>query len=133
MLLILTAAMLPLGFIALLTSLDMARTASAERKTSAQTTTALYAAQFDAVLKSGLSGVKGLLFVPQTPEYLCAMLRRQAHLQGIVRPPTAMFDAKRRKICQSYGAPIDRPAITDSDGEHVWLDAAHRRFRFTAT
>jgi two-component sensor histidine kinase len=132
MLLILTAAMLPLGFIALLTSLDMARTASVERKAAAQTSAALFAAQAEALLQGGLSGVKGLLFVRQSPEYLCGALRRQVRLQGIVRPPTALFDSTGRKLCQSYGEPIVRAARTDPDTEHVWLDPARRRFRFTA-
>jgi two-component sensor histidine kinase len=132
MLLILTAAMLPLGFIALLTSLDMARTASVERKAAAETTTALYAAQVESVLRAGLSGVRGLLFARQPPEYLCAALERQARLHGIVRPPTAMFDEDGHKICQSYGASIEHRAISDPQMEHVWLDPARRQFRFTA-
>lgn len=132
MLLILTAAMLPLGFIALLTSLDMARTASVERKAMAQTTTALYAAQAEAVLQSNLSSVKALLFVRRSPEYICDTLRRQSFLQGPERPPTALFDGAGRKICQSHGEPIVRRAQADPNVEHVWLDAARPAFRFTA-
>jgi two-component sensor histidine kinase len=132
MLLILTAAMLPLGFIALLTSLDMAKTALIERKAAAQTTTALYAAQVESVLQNGLSGVKGLLFVHQSPEYLCDALGRQVQLHGIVRPPTAWFDSAGRRICQSWGTPILRRAGTDPGMEHVWLDPARGQFRFTA-
>jgi len=132
MLLILTAAMLPLGCIALLTSLDMAKTALIERRAAAQTSTALYAAQIDAVLQSGLSGAKGLLLVPQTPEYLCDALRQQQIMKGIVRPPTAMFDARGRKICQSYGTPIIYRPMAEPGAIHIWLDAQRREFRFTA-
>jgi hypothetical protein len=132
-LIILTAAMLPLGFIALLTSLDMARSSSVEREAAARTTTALYAAQAGAVLKDGLSGVKGILLVRQTPEYICEALRRQSRLRGIMRPPTALFDRSGRKICQSWGEPIVRLARSDPGTEHVWLDPTHRRLRFTAS
>lgn len=132
MLLILTAAMLPLGFIALLTSLDMAKTALVERKAAAQTTTALYAAKLEAVLQTELGGVRGLTISPQAPEYLCEALRRQAALHGITRPPTAMFDRTGHRICQSYGPPITRLAPVDPGMAHVWLDPVHRRFRFTA-
>ena len=132
MLLILTAAMLPLGFIALLTSLDMARTALVERRAAAQTATALYAAQVEAVLQSGLNSVRGLAVSPQPPLYLCEALRRQDRLHGIPRPPIAMFDGSGRKICQSFGAPIEHLAMADPEMAHVWLDAARGRFRFTA-
>lgn len=132
MLLILTAAMLPLGFIALLTSLDIARSSSVEREAAARTTTALYAAQAEAVLRDGLSGVKGILLAGQTPENICEALGRQARMRGIVRSPTALFDGSGRKICQSWGKPIMRPARADPDTEHVWLDPLHGLLRFTA-
>ena len=132
MLLILSAAMLPLGFIALLTSLDMARSAEVERRTAAETVTALYASQIEAVLETRLGEVRGLAVSTQSPEYLCAVLGRQARLQAGIRPPTAMFDGTGRKICQSYGPPIERLAAADADLDHVWLDAKRRLFRFTS-
>ncbi len=132
MLLILSAAMLPLGFIALLTSLDLARSAAIERKAAAQTATALYAAQVEAVLKSGLSGVRTLAVSNQSPEYLCEALLRQQRLHSTVRPPTATFDARRQKICQSYGPPITDLAAADPATDHVWLDAKRGLLRFTS-
>lgn len=132
MLLILSAAMLPLGFIALLTSLDMARSASIERKIAAQTATALYATRIEAVLDSGISGVRSLAMSMQPPESLCPALARQGQLKANNRPPTAIFDRYGRKICQSYGPSIARSAPSDPNVDHVWLDAAQRLFRFTS-
>jgi len=131
MLLILSAAMLPLGVIALLTSLDMARSASVERRTAAQTTTAMYAASMNARLDAGLNRVRTLAITTQPAEYLCATLARQARLNGN-HIPTAMFDRHRRKICQSHGAPIGRLATADPNVDHVWLDPATRQFLFTS-
>ncbi|RYD88995.1 MAG: sensor histidine kinase, partial [Sphingomonadales bacterium] len=133
MLLILSAAMLPLGFIALLTSLDLAESAAIERRGAAQTATALYAAQIEAVLESNLNGVRTLAVSTQSAEYICAALARQAHLKASSWPPTAAFDADRRKLCQSFGTPIDRLAPADPESDHVWLDARRGLFRFTAT
>ena len=132
MLLILSAALLPLGFIALLTSLDMARSASAERKTAAQITTAMYATQIDAVLNIGLDAARSPVASNQAAEYLCAALRRQARLNPSGRPPTAFFDRSGKKICQSWGAAITSIAAPDPDADHVWLDAKRRLFHFTS-
>lgn len=132
MLLILSAAMLPFGFIALLTSLDMARSAEGERRIAAQTVTSLYAAQVDGVLDAGLGGVRGLAAGTQPADKLCDALKRQARLQAGTRPPTAMFDRSGRKICQSHGPPIMRLAAADPHVDHVWIDAAQGLFRFTA-
>ena len=132
MLLILSAAMLPLGFIALLTSLDMARSASIERKIAAQTATALYATRIEAVLDSGMSGARSLAMSTQPPDSICAALAGQARLKANNRPPTAIFDRSGRKICQSYGPPITRSAPSDPNVDHVWLDAERRMFRFTS-
>ena len=129
MLLILSAAMLPLGFIALLTSLDLAESAAIERRAAAQTATALYAAQIEAVLESNLNGVRTLAVSTQSAEYICAALARQAHLKASSWPPTAAFDADRRKLCQSFGTPIDRLAPADPESDHVWLDARRRYIR----
>ncbi len=131
MLLILSAAMLPLGFIALLTSLDMARSAAVERRIAAQTTTALYAAQADAVIDSGLSVLRSAMVSTLSPEFLCDAFRRQSHLNASGRPPVALFDGDRRKICQSHGAPITSLAAVDPGIDHVWLDTERRQFRFT--
>lgn len=132
MLLILSAAMLPLGFIALLTSLDMARSASVERKTAAQITTAMYATQMDAVLAIGLDAVRSPVVSKQPATYLCEALGRQARLNASGRPPTAFFDRSRNKICQSWGVPITSIATVDSNADHVWLDPERRVFHFTA-
>lgn len=132
MLLILSAAMLPLGFIALITSLDLARTAKAEREVAAQTTSALYAARIDAVLDRGFYLARAAVVSKQEPADLCVTLGRQARLNRAANPPVAMFDRARRKICQSHGAPIDRLATADPHFNHVWLDPEHRTFRFTS-
>ena len=131
-LLILSAAMLPFGFIALLTSLDMARSAEAERRSAAQAVTSLHAAQAEIVLKTGLSAVRGLAASTHSAEDLCDALQRQVRLQASSRPPTAIFDRSGRKICQSHGPPVGRLAAADPNIDHVWLDAARGLFRFTA-
>ena len=132
MLLILSAAMLPLGLIALLTSLDLARSAAIERRAAAHTATALYASQIEAVLDNGLSTVRAVTVSTQTPEAICDALARQAKTGATRRPPLALFDNKRRRICQSYGPPISQIAPIDHGVDHVWLDAKRRLFRFTA-
>ncbi|WP_340315074.1 sensor histidine kinase [Rhizorhabdus argentea] len=132
MLMILSAAMLPLGFIALLTSLDMARSASLESRTAAQTTTAMYAAQLDAALKAGLDTVRGAAVSVQAPQNLCAALSRQAQFTGIRRLPTAMFDRAGRKLCQSFGAPIRLATTVPPETDRLELDPQRRLFRFTS-
>ena len=132
MLLILSAAMLPLGFIALLTSLDMARSATVERKTAAQVTTAMYAAQIDAVLNAGLSAVRAPIVSEQPSDYLCMALGRQARLNRSGRPPIALFDGRGRKICQSHGPPIRQISGAEPDLDHVWLDPGRKLFRLTS-
>lgn len=132
MLLILSAALLPLGFIALLTSLDMARSASTERKTAAEVATQMYAAQLDTALASGLDTVRSAAVSTQAAEAMCAALRRQARLNPGRDVPTAFFDSSGKKICQSRGAPITAGAAVDPDTDHVWLDPERRLFRFTS-
>ncbi|KQX17812.1 MULTISPECIES: sensor histidine kinase [unclassified Sphingomonas] len=132
MLLILSAAMLPLGFIALLTSLDLARSASIEQRTAAQTTTAFYATRIDAVLDQGFNAVRAPVASEQPASYLCTAIARQARFNRSGRPPIAVFDGLKRKICQSYGKPIDRIAAVDPSVDHVWLDVERRAFRFTS-
>lgn len=132
MLLILSAAMLPLGFIALLTSLDMARSASIEQRTAAQTTMAFYATRIDAVLDRGFNAVRAPVVSQQPASYLCTAITRQARFNRSGRPPVAVFDGSKRKICQSHGRPIDRIAAVDPKVDHVWLDVERRAFRFTS-
>lgn len=132
MLLILSAAMLPFGFIALMTSLDMARSSQNERLASAQVATAMYAEQIESVLNSGLSAVRSPIASPQAALYLCDAYARQAQHNPSGRPPIALFDAGRRKICQSHGASIDKLATADRNGEHIWIDPKKQSFRLTA-
>jgi two-component sensor histidine kinase len=132
MLLILSAAMLPLGFIALLTSLDMARSASIEQRTAAQTTMAFYATRMDAVLDRGFDAVRSPVVSQQPPADLCMAIARQARFNRSGRPPVAVFDGLKRKICQSHGKPIASIAAVDPRVDHVWVDAEHRAFRFTS-
>lgn len=132
MLLILSAAMLPLGFIALLTSLDLARSATVERNVAAQTTTAMYAARAEAALDRGFFMVRAPVIVRQPPDILCAALLRQGLHSRRTDPSVAIFDSRRRRICQSHGTPIDRLAAADAGVDHVWLDSERRLFSFTA-
>lgn len=132
MLLILSAAMLPLGLIALLTSLDMARSASAERRTAAEAATAMHAATAQAVIDQGLYAVRAAATSQRSPEYLCAEVVRQARLNPSERPPVAIFDGAGRKICQSHGDPIDSSAELDRRADQVWLDDSRRSIRFAS-
>lgn len=127
MLLILSAAMLPLGVIALLTSLDMARSASVERRAAAAAATAMHAASAQAAISQGLVTVGSVTLSQRDPAYICGVLARQ----GRLRPPVAVFDSVGRKICQSYGPSIDRIAAVDPR-PNVWLDAERRMIRITA-
>ncbi|MES2498281.1 MAG: sensor histidine kinase [Pseudomonadota bacterium] len=131
MLLILSAAMLPLGFIALLTSLDMAQSASAEQRTAAQTTMAFYAARAESIIDRGFNAVRGPAVSVQSAAFVCSAYSRQARLNRSGRPPLAVFDSRERKICQSHGKPIDQIAAVDPKVDHVWLDPTRRVFRFT--
>jgi len=132
MLLILSAAMLPLGFIALLTSIDMARSAAAERHTAAQTSIALYATQVENVIDRGLYAIRGPVVSIQPAGYICEATGRQARLNPSGRDPVAVFDRAGRKLCQSHGRPIRRLAVTHPRQENVWLDPEQHSFRFTA-
>ncbi|ATE66639.1 sensor histidine kinase [Rhizorhabdus dicambivorans] len=139
MLLILSAALLPLGFIALLTSLDMARSASAERRTAAEAATAMHAATAQAVIDRGLFAVRAAASSQRDPAYLCDVIARQVRLSPEGRPPVAMFDPFGRKLCQSHGAPIGRLAVAnspltaaDAHHERVLLDVRRRLIRTTA-
>src|SRR5215204_2714910 len=87
MLLILSAAMLPFGFIALMTSLDMARSSQNERLVSAQIATSMYAQQIDARLNAGLGAVRSSMASTQTPQYVCDAYARQAAQNPAGRPP----------------------------------------------
>lgn len=132
MLLILSAAMLPLGFTALLTSLDMARSAAVERNAAAETATALHAGEIEALVAAGLNAARAPAVSTQDPRYLCSEIGRQALLNRSGRPPVAIFDEQGAKICQSHGPPIDRLAPAGPNVDHVWLDAQRRLLRFTA-
>ncbi|MFD2498076.1 histidine kinase dimerization/phosphoacceptor domain -containing protein [Rhizorhabdus histidinilytica] len=132
MLLILSAAMLPLGFIALLTSLDMARSASAEQRMAVRTGMAFHATRVEMVIDRGRDAVRSARASLQPASALCASIARQVRLDRGSRPPLAIFDGEGRRICQSHGAPIDRIAPVDPKGDHVWLDLQRRSFRFTA-
>jgi two-component sensor histidine kinase len=131
MLIIMSAAMLPLGLIALLTSLDMARSASAERRAAAQTAAALYVSQIEARINRGLDAVRMAAASTQDAPFLCAAIARQARATPS-RPPVALFDEAGRKICQSHGTPIQQVAASHPMVDHVWLDAARKTFRLTA-
>lgn len=133
MLLILSAAMLPLSLIALLTSVDMAQSARAERLTAAQTTTALYASRIDSVVSRGLDAVRVARVTMQSPPELCAAWGRQNRLNPTGRPPMALFTREGHKICQSHGPPIPNVAPAHPQVDHVWLDAPRRLFRFTGS
>jgi len=133
MLLILSAAMLPFGFIALMTSLDMARSSQNERLASARIATSIYAQQIEARLHAGLRAVRSPMASMQTAQYICDAYARQALLDPDGRPPAlALFDGDRRKLCQSYGSPIVALATADAGSEHILLDAARGLFRVTA-
>lgn len=131
MLIIMSAAMLPLGLIALLTSLDMARSASAERRAAAQTAAALYVSQIEARINRGLDAVRLPAASIQDVPYLCSALARQA-VAAPSRPPIALFDESGRKLCQSHGAAIEQVAASHPMVDHVWLDQASKTFRLTA-
>lgn len=131
MLIIMSAAMLPLGLIALLTSLDMARSASAERRAAAQTAAALYVSQIEARINRGLDAVRLPAASIQDVPYLCSALARQA-VAAPSRPPIALFDESGHKLCQSHGAAIEQVAASHPMVDHVWLDQASKTFRLTA-
>jgi len=132
MLLILSAAMLPLGFIAFVTSLDMARSSHNERLASARVATAMYAAQLDSTLAIGLNAVRTPLATAQPPAFICEGYGQQAARDRSGRPPVALFDSQRQKICQSHGATITRLMIAEPNAEHISLDVQRRLFRLTA-
>lgn len=132
MLLILSAAMLPLGFIALLTSLDMARSASAEQHLAVRTAMTLHATRVQMAIDRGLDAVRSPQASLQPASALCAAIARQARRNRSGRPPVAIFDGGGRRLCQSHGVPIERIAPVDPGVDHVWLDVKRRSFRFTA-
>jgi two-component sensor histidine kinase len=130
MLLILSAALLPLGLIALLTSLDTARSANYQRHASAQITTALYAAGIESAVKAGLATVRIPLISAGSPAYFCSALASRPDGGSSAISPIALFDAKGRLVCQSSGTPI--PAHGPA-GDEVRLDAGRGTLILSAT
>jgi len=132
MLLILSAALLPLGFIALLTSLDMARSAAIERRIAAEAAAAIHAASAQAVIDQGLSQLGAVVTSQRSAAYLCAELARQSRLNPAGRWPIATFDRNGRGLCQSYGRPIERFVPSGPQGVQTRLDPSRRSLRFSA-
>jgi two-component sensor histidine kinase len=133
MLLILSAALMPLGFIALLTSLDTARAARGQREAAAQMTTALYAAGIDSAIKAGLAAVHIPLISAQSADYLCTTLTRGKDTPNELMSPIALFDASGYRHCQSHGAPIAALVGPRRSQDIVRLDAARGTLVIKAT
>jgi len=129
MLLILSAALLPLGIVALITSLDMARAAEAERKTAAQVMTAMYAGRIDSMIEHGLNSTRNIAVGGQPASALCPILGRFSVAGRMV---VAVFDSRGRVICQTRGHRVERLAPAAANVQHVWLDAVHKMFRIVA-
>jgi len=132
MLLILSAALLPLGFTAVFTSLDTARAVQRQRMAAAQMATAMYAAQMDAAITAGLTAVRIPLRSGQAARYLCAALVGRPGEPRHTSAPIAVFDATGRRQCQSHGHPIElqRPPI--GQNELIRLDADRGRLQIAA-
>jgi two-component sensor histidine kinase len=130
MLLILSVALLPLGLIALLTSLDTARSAHDQRRASAQMTTALYAAGIDSAVKAGLAMVRIPLITTASPDYFCSALASRPDDGNRSMSPIALFDAKGHLLCQSRGKSI---AALGPPGDRVRLDAHRGTLVISAT
>jgi two-component sensor histidine kinase len=130
MLLILSTALLPLGLIALLTSLDTARSAHDQRRASAQMTTALYAAAIDSAVKAGLATVRIPLITAGPPAYFCSALANRLDAGNRSMSSIALFDGQGHLLCQSRGRPV---AGLGPAGDQVRLDPGRGSLIISAT
>jgi two-component sensor histidine kinase len=131
MLLILSAALLPLGFIALLTSLDTAHVAQEQRNNAARMATEAYAAQVSNVIDAQIEAMRVPLAADRA-DYVCAALFRGPPELVAARPAIALFDGDGQRRCQTHGTPIVREQISAPQNEGVWLDSARRLIRIAA-
>ncbi len=132
LLLILSAALLPLGFIALLTSLDTARSAQEQRATAARMATEAYAGQIGSAIDAQLEAMRVPLAGDRSDD-ICAALARGFRKNATTGPAIAVFDITGRRRCQSYGPPILRERLAAGQNEGVWLDADRKTIRIAAS
>ena len=133
MLLILTAALLPLGLIALLASVESDRTKREQREESAQVMATAEARQIDILLLRGSSMLRTVLAVPQLDDRRCErLLRRNAEaFPTAVR--LAVRDGQGQPRCSSPGYdPSDVAAPKPGVGLSIEILSAPDRIRFTS-
>jgi two-component sensor histidine kinase len=134
MLFILTAALLPLGFIALLASIQSDRSKREQRLNSAQVVATSEARQIDILLLRGSNMLRATLAMPGLDAARCTrLLSRNA--RGFPTPiRLAILDADGRTRCATAGF---RPTLPDGFrpgvGVTVKLIAAPDRMRFATT
>lgn len=132
MLLILSAALLPLGIIAMLTSLDTARWAQAQRRSAAQMATAMYAAKFDAAITTRAAALHVAVDDARSGAAVCAALaERRARDDGDALP-IAVRAADGKQLCGPALPPLPSSHFPTARRDTVWLDAEHRLLRIAS-
>jgi signal transduction histidine kinase len=132
MLLILSAALLPLGVIALLTSLDTARANRAQRLTAAQMTTEVYAAQISSSIAARTGAMRLPLGSARDTADICRALILSVRGDA-AKPVIAMFDQDGRRRCQTPGPRIVEGPLPEGADHAVRLDADRKVVRLTVS
>ncbi|RVT91225.1 sensor histidine kinase [Sphingomonas crocodyli] len=130
MLLILSAALLPLGLIALLTSLDTARANKQQRLTAAQMTTAVYAAQVDSAIDGRIGAMRLPLANARDAADICRALISKVRPDN-PGPAIAMFDGNGVRRCQTPGPRVTEGSLPAGVDQAVRIDDARKLLRVT--
>lgn len=132
MLLILSAALLPLGIVAMLTSLDTARWAEAQRRSAAQMATAMYAVKIDAAITARLAALHVAVDDARSGTTLCAALAERPARADSEILPIVIRAADGKRLCGPALPPLPSSHFPAPRRDSVWLDGEHRLLRIAS-
>lgn len=132
MLLILSAALLPLGLIAMLTSLDMAHSASAQRRSAARMATIMYAARIDAAINARREALHLAVDSDQQAPALCAALSARPARDDGEALPIIIRAAGGEQICGAVTPHMPPNHFPTVRRDAIWIDAQHSLLRIAS-
>lgn len=132
MLLILSAALLPLGIIAMLTSLDTARWAHGQRRSAAQMAATMYAASVDAAIDARREALHVAVDSAQNAPALCAALAARPVRDNSKALPIAVRTAQGEPLCGALTPPLPSSARPTQQHDAMWIDAEHGLVRIAS-
>ncbi|SDC73438.1 Two-component sensor histidine kinase, contains HisKA and HATPase domains [Sphingomonas sp. YR710] len=132
MLLILSAALLPLGVIAMLTSLDTARWAHGQRQLAAQMAATMYAAKVDAAIDSRRAALHIAVDSAQNASTLCTALAGRAVRDNDEALPIAVRTVQGEPLCGAPTPTLPSTHRPTQQRDAIWIDANHRILRIAS-